>query len=98
MTIYTVRVVGADGSVGQGCTVCTTSSCLYVHQVTHVSNNYSISVTSINQDGALGSQNIITFSEFNLIILPYAKYVFVYAHGQQSSAILCLSKQLTLCT
>ena len=30
MTTYTVRVVGSDSSVGQGCTVCTTSPCLYV--------------------------------------------------------------------
>ena len=64
MTIYTVRVVGAGGSVGQGCTVCTTSSCLYVHQVTHVAVYYNISVTSINPDGTLGTQNSTTFSEF----------------------------------
>ena len=57
MTIYTVRIVGADGSVDQGCTVCTTSPCLYVHQVTHVPVIYNVSVTSINQDGTLGSQN-----------------------------------------
>ena len=66
MTTYTVRVVGADGSVGQGCTVCTTSPCLYVHQVTHMATNYSIFVTSINQDGTLGSQNSTTFSELLL--------------------------------
>ena len=65
MTIYTVRVVGADSSVGQGYTLCTISPCLYVHQVTHATKNYSIFVTSINQDGILGSQNIITFSELN---------------------------------
>ena len=63
-TVYTVRVVGADGSVGQGCTVCTTSPCLYVHQVTHVAANYKISVTSMNPEGTLGSQNSTTFSEF----------------------------------
>ena len=63
MTIYTVRVVGADGSVGQGCTVCTTSPCLYVHQVTDVTKNYSIFVTSVNQDGTLGSQNSTTIGE-----------------------------------
>ena len=64
VTIYTVRVVGADGSVGQGCTVCTTSPCLYVHHVTHVAVYYNISVTSINPDGTLGPQNSTTFSEF----------------------------------
>ena len=64
MTTYTVRVVGSDSSVGQGCTVCTTSSCLYVHQVTHEAVYYNISVTAINPDGTLGSQNSTTFSEF----------------------------------
>ena len=63
MTLVTVRVVGADHSVGQGCTVCTTSPCLYVHQVTHVAVNYNISVTPINQDGTLGPQNSTTFGE-----------------------------------
>lgn len=57
LTAYIVRVVGSDTSVGQGCTVCTSSPCLYVHQVTHVTNNYSIFVTSINGDGTLGPQN-----------------------------------------
>ena len=66
MTTYTVRVVGADGSVGQGCTVCTTSPCLYVHQVTHVAVYYNISVTSKNPVGTVGSLkfNSTTFSEF----------------------------------
>ena len=63
VTTYTVRVVGSDSSVGQGCTVCTTSPCLYVHQVTHMAHNYNISVTSINQDAKFGFQNSITFSE-----------------------------------
>ena len=66
VTLYTVRVVGADSSVGQGCTVCTTSPCLYVHQVTHVAANYNISVTPINEDGALGSQNSATFRELTM--------------------------------
>ena len=64
MTTYTVRVVGADGSVVQGCTVCTTSPCLYVHQVTNVAVYYNISVTSINPDGTLGSQNSATIGEW----------------------------------
>ena len=64
MTTYTVRVVGADGSVGQGCTVCTTSPCLYVHQVTHVAVYYNISVTSIYQDGTSGPQNSTTLGEW----------------------------------
>jgi len=66
--MYTLRVVGADGSVGQGCTVCTTSPCLYVHQVTHVASNYSIFVTAINQDGTLGSQNSTIFSELRSVV------------------------------
>ena len=64
MTTYTVRVVGADGSVGQGCTVCTTSPCLYVHQVTHVAVYYNIYVTSIHPDGTLGPQNSTTLGEW----------------------------------
>ena len=78
MTIYTVRVVGADGSVGQGCTVCTTSPCLYVHQVTDVTKNYSIFVTSVNQDGTLGSQNSTTIGELkNPLQHKYADTDFV---------------------
>ena len=64
--MYTVRVVGADSSVGQGCTVCTTSPCLYVHHITHVAANYNISVTPINEDGRLGSQNSTTFRELTM--------------------------------
>ena len=63
MTLYTVRVIGADGSVDQGFTVCNTSSCLYVNRVTHMATSYSIFVTSINQDGTFGSQNSITLGE-----------------------------------
>ena len=64
VTTYTVRVVGADGSVGQGCTVCTTSPCLYVHQVTHKAVYYNISVTSIYQDANFGLQNSTTLGEW----------------------------------
>ena len=64
MTLYTVRIIGADGSVGQGCTVCTASPCLYVHQVTQVAVSYNISVTSIEQSGMFGSQNGTTLGEF----------------------------------
>ena len=79
MTIYTLRVVGADGSVGQGCTVCTTSPCLYVHQVTHVARNYSIYVTAINQDGTLGSQNSTTFSELKpFSLLQDLTYLYLF--------------------
>ena len=59
VTWYIVRVVGSDSSVGAGLTVCTTSPCVYVHQVTHVANKYNIIVTSIDQDLTLGSRNII---------------------------------------
>ena len=54
--MYTVRVVGDGTSVGQGCTVCTTSPCFYVQQVSAIATNITISVTSINGDGILGSQ------------------------------------------
>ena len=56
MTISTVRVVGSDNSVSQGCTVCTSSPCLYVHHITQEANNYSIFVTSMNRNGTSGSQ------------------------------------------
>ena len=76
MTIYTVRVVGADGSVGQGCTVCTIYPCLYVHQVTHVTDNYSIFVTSMNQDGTLGSQNSTTFGKLKHPLHTYTNVTY----------------------
>ncbi|KAL5517975.1 hypothetical protein EMCRGX_G003632 [Ephydatia muelleri] len=89
VTTYTVRVVGADGSVGQGCTVCTTSPCLYVYQVTHVAVYYNISVTSINPDGTLGSQNSTTFSSTNSIFqnissLSYSKSIDCSFFNNQS--------------
>ena len=62
MTLYAVRVVGADSSVDQVCTVCTISQCFYTHQVTHVTDNYSIFVTSIKGDGTLGSHNGTTIN------------------------------------
>ena len=77
MTIYTVKVLGADGSVGQGCTVCTTSPCLYVYQITHVAVYYNISVAYINPDGTLGSQNSIKFSELinmTLLVQSFVAY------------------------
>ena len=61
MTLYAVRVVGADSSVDQVCTVCTTSPCFYVHH-TYVTDNYSIFVTSIKGDGTLGSYNGTTIN------------------------------------
>ena len=60
MTWYIIKIVGNDSSVGQGFTACTTSPCVYVHQVMHTSNTYTVFVTSINRDGILGSQNSTT--------------------------------------
>ena len=54
--MYTVRVVGDGTSVGQGCTVCTTSPCFYVQQVSAIATNITISVAAINGDGVSGSQ------------------------------------------
>ena len=84
MTTYTVRVVGSNSSVGQGCTVCTTSPCLYVHQVTHMAHNYNIFVTSINQDAKFGFQNSITFSELKN----------TYNDDNSSICIACILYQL----
>ena len=69
MTLYQVRVVGSDSSDDLNSTVCTTSPCIYVHQVTHLANNYSIYVSSINQDATLGSENSTTFGELNHSLL-----------------------------
>eukprot|EP00731_Ephydatia_muelleri_P003815 Em0001g3815a len=97
VTIYTVRVVGADGSVGQGCTVCTTSPCLYVHQVTDVTKNYSIFVTSVNQDGTLGSQNSTTIGPINSVfknisILSYSSSVDCsFLNNQSFYCMVCCS-------
>ena len=63
MTTYTVRVVGTDRAVGEACTVCTTSLCLYVHQITQITRmtyNYSVLLTAINPDGTAGLQNSTT--------------------------------------
>ena len=63
MTTYTVRVVGTDRAVGEACTVCTATPCLYVHQITqitHMTYNYSILLTAINPDGTFGLQNSTT--------------------------------------
>ena len=58
--MYTVRVVGDGTSVGQGCTVCTTSPCFYVQQVSAIATNITISVAVVNGDGVSGAQNSTT--------------------------------------
>lgn len=63
MTVYIVRVVGADKFASQGSTICTNSPCLFVHPVTHQSNTYNIFVTSMYPDATLGSQNNTILSE-----------------------------------
>ena len=63
MTTYTVRVVGTDRAVGEACTFCSTTPCLYVHQITqilHMTYNYSVLLTAINPDGTSGLQNSTT--------------------------------------
>ena len=94
VTTYTVRVVGADGSVGQGCTVCTTSLCLYVHQVTHVALYYNISVTSINPD-ELWARKIVQYSVSlnNLTTLVqislHTLYYLFFVHTLRSTISTC---------
>ena len=58
--MYTVRVVSDGASVGQGSTTCTTSPCLYVQQVSAFATNYTIFVASINGDGAVGPESIMS--------------------------------------
>ncbi|KAL5479131.1 hypothetical protein EMCRGX_G022614 [Ephydatia muelleri] len=63
VTTYTVRVVGTDRAVGEACTFCSTTPCLYVHQITqilHMTYNYSVLLTAINPDGTSGLQNSTT--------------------------------------
>ncbi|KAL5516976.1 hypothetical protein EMCRGX_G002436 [Ephydatia muelleri] len=102
VTTYTVRVLGADSSVGQGCTVCTTSPCLYVHQVTRMANNYYISVTSINRDGTLGSQNNATFGPTNSVIrnissLSYSNSIGCsFLNNQSFYCVVCCSTDHTV--
>ena len=62
--MYTVRVVGDGASVGPTTTTCTTSPCLYVQQVFPANaTSYTISVASINGDGAVGPMNGTTISK-----------------------------------
>ncbi|KAL5516993.1 hypothetical protein EMCRGX_G002457 [Ephydatia muelleri] len=99
VTTYTVRVVGADSSVGQGYTVCTTSPCFYIHQVTHMANNYSIYVTSINQDGP---QNSTTLSPTNSVIqnisfLSYSNSISCsFLNNQSFYCVVCCSTDHTV--
>eukprot|EP00731_Ephydatia_muelleri_P027499 Em0019g372a len=63
VTTYTVRVVGTDRAVGEACTLCSTTPCLYVHQITpiaHMTYNYSVLLKAINPDGTSGLQNSTT--------------------------------------
>ena len=54
--MYTVRVVGDGTSVGKGTTNCTTSTCLYVQEVSTFATSYVIFVSSINGDGDMGTE------------------------------------------
>ncbi|KAL5479141.1 hypothetical protein EMCRGX_G022626 [Ephydatia muelleri] len=63
VTTYTVRVVGTDRAVGEACTVCTATTCLYVHQITQITKmtyNYSVLLRAIKPDGTSGLQNSTT--------------------------------------
>ena len=57
--MYTVRVVGDGTSVGEGTTNCTTSTCLYVQEVTTFATSYVIFIASINGDGDVGRETSI---------------------------------------
>ena len=52
--MYTVKVVGDDTSIGEGTTNCTTSTCLYVQEISTFATSYVIFIASINGDGDLG--------------------------------------------
>ena len=54
--MYTVRVVGDGTSVGKGTTNCTTSTCLYVQEVSIFATSYVIFIASINGDGDVGTE------------------------------------------
>ena len=54
--MYTVRVVGDGTFVGKGTTNCTTSSCLYVQEISTFATSYVIFVASINGDGDVGTE------------------------------------------
>ena len=60
--MYTVRVVGDGTSVGEGTTNCTTSTCLYVQEVTTFATSYVIFIASINGDGDVGRETCTTIN------------------------------------
>ena len=90
--MYTVRVVGDGTSVGQGCTVCTTSPCFYVQQVSAIAKNITISVAAIDGGGASGSQNSTTiYGESPSIITRNKQYV-AQTHTHNSETIRSFPK------
>ena len=54
--MYTVRVIGDGTSVGEGTINCTTSTCLYVQEITTFATSYVILIASINGDGDVGTE------------------------------------------
>ena len=60
--MYTVRVVGDGTSVGKGTTNCTTSTCLYVQEVSTFATSYVIFIASINGDGDMGTETSTTIN------------------------------------
>ena len=60
--MYTVRVVGDGTSVGEGTTNCTTSTCLYVQEISTIATSYAIFVASINGDGDVGTETSTTIN------------------------------------
>ena len=58
--MYTVRVVGDGTSVGEGTTNCTTSTCLYVQEISTFATSYVIFVACINGDGYVGTESNLT--------------------------------------
>ena len=58
--MYTVRFVGDGTFIGNGTTNCTTSTCLYVQEISTFATSYVIFVASINGDGDVGTESNLT--------------------------------------
>ena len=60
--MYAVRVFGDGTFIGEGTTNCTTSTCLYVQEISTFATSYVIFVASINGDGVVGPESITTIN------------------------------------
>ena len=54
--MHAVRVASDGTFIGQGCTICNTSPCFFVHKVTTLPANIIINVASIHVPGAESSE------------------------------------------